>query len=536
MGGRRFDAPAGASRLLHDGSFSTTSCAHSLLRARMPPSRTTMSAGAPRNHRAQPALGHGLRRHRRARRLLRSSLRCLSARRSRGSRSAAGRRRRRAPAPARAAGAQTGDAGAGACRPARRRAARLARVSLPNVGLRARDIAVVVNDADPASVEIGRYYARQRGIAAERVIHVRFTPGRQTMGFADFAARPGRARRQGRRRVQGYALAWTLPFRVECMSVTAAFAFGFDPGAYCAEGCQPTKVSPYFNSRSKAPFTDHRMRPAMLLAGNDVESVKRLIDRGLRADESWPEGKAYLMNTGDRWPQRPRRELRARPRGARAGLPDRADRGRRARRQGRRDVPFHRRRGGRGMASNRFLDGAIADHLTSWGGVLSARPDDRARVARRSARPAATARAPSRATSARSSPTSASSWRTTSAARRCVEAYWKSVHMPGQGVFVGDPLARPFGGVRVSALGRRHRHRDPRAAAGQLRARGVAQRLGPFRPIGASAPSASASAGSRCRPETRATSGCAARRRRPGRRRERRRDRERGHDGLFGLR
>jgi hypothetical protein len=26
-----------------------------------------------------------------------------------------------------------------------------------------------------------------------------------------------------------------------------------------------------------------------------------------------------------------------------------------------------------------------------------------------------------------------------------VEAYWKSVHMPGEGVFVGDPLARPFG-------------------------------------------------------------------------------------------
>ena len=32
-----------------------------------------------------------------------------------------------------------------------------------------------------------------------------------------------------------------------------------------------------------------------------------------------------------------------------------------------------------------------------------------------------------------------------------VEAYWKSVLMPGQGVFVGDPLARPFGGVRATA-------------------------------------------------------------------------------------
>src|SRR4051794_10468557 len=61
-----------------------------------------------------------------------------------------------------------------------------ARLSLPAVGLRARDIAVVVNDADPASVEIGRYYAKQRGIAADRVIHVRFATGHGVMTFADF--------------------------------------------------------------------------------------------------------------------------------------------------------------------------------------------------------------------------------------------------------------------------------------------------------------------------------------------------------------
>jgi len=26
-----------------------------------------------------------------------------------------------------------------------------------------------------------------------------------------------------------------------------------------------------------------------------------------------------------------------------------------------------------------------------------------------------------------------------------LEAYWKSVLMPGQGLFVGEPLARPYG-------------------------------------------------------------------------------------------
>jgi hypothetical protein len=32
-----------------------------------------------------------------------------------------------------------------------------------------------------------------------------------------------------------------------------------------------------------------------------------------------------------------------------------------------------------------------------------------------------------------------------------IEAYWKSVQMPGQGVFIGEPLARPFAGVDLKS-------------------------------------------------------------------------------------
>jgi hypothetical protein len=31
-----------------------------------------------------------------------------------------------------------------------------------------------------------------------------------------------------------------------------------------------------------------------------------------------------------------------------------------------------------------------------------------------------------------------------------IDAYWKSVFMPGQGIFIGDPLARPFSGFSPS--------------------------------------------------------------------------------------
>jgi len=329
----------------------------------------------------------------------------------------------------------------------------LARVSLPSIGLRARDIAVVVNDADPASVEVGRYYAAQRGIPPERLIRVRFTPGRETMSFAEFERVQAVLDAKVGAEVQGYALAWTLPTRVECMSVTAAFAFGFDPGSYCAEGCLATKASPYFNSVSRAPFTDYRMRPSMLLAASDVESAKRLIDRGLRSDESWPEGKAYLQNTSDA-----SRNVRAEsyPRVRQVlgpAYPIEVVEGNAL--EGKADVMFHFTGVAEvaNMASNHFLDGAIADHLTSWGGALIGRGQ-----------------------------TTALEWLTVGATgsygtssepcnfrgkfpevgivmahylsgESLLEAYWKSVQMPGQGVFVGDPLARPFGGVRVSRSG-----------------------------------------------------------------------------------
>ena len=107
------------------------------------------------------------------------------------------------------------------------------RLSLPEVGLRTRDLAVIVNDADPASVETGRYYAAQRGIAPDRLIHVRFPAGQPVMGFGDFMRVQAVLDAKLGADVQALALAWTVPFRVECMSVTAAFAFGFDP-AHCA--------------------------------------------------------------------------------------------------------------------------------------------------------------------------------------------------------------------------------------------------------------------------------------------------------------
>src|SRR5262249_22571404 len=98
--------------------------------------------------------------------------------------------------------------------------------------------------------------------------------------------------------VQALALAWVRPFRVDCASITTAFAFGFSP-LDCAEGCHPTALSRYFNTDNRAPFTELQMRPAMLLAATTIEQARALIDRGIAADGTFPKGTAYLLDTSD---------------------------------------------------------------------------------------------------------------------------------------------------------------------------------------------------------------------------------------------
>jgi uncharacterized protein (TIGR03790 family) len=333
---------------------------------------------------------------------------------------------------------------------AQRPAPDLARLSLPSVGLRASDIAVVVNDDDPASVDVGSYYATKRGIAADRVIHVRFPAGHPEMSPDDFRGVEAVLDARLDAGVQALALAWTLPYRVGCMSVTAAFALGFDPAAYCARGCHTTKASAYFNSPSRAPFTDHGLRPAMLLAGSDVGSAKRLIDRGLRADERWPDGKAYLMNTSDT-----NRNVRAETYErviAVLGPAYPIEQVDADALKGRTDVMFEFTGVGRvaALSTNRFLDGAIADHLTSYGGALLPLGGQTTALEWLEAGAIGSYGTSSEPCNFRAKfPEVGIVMAHYLGGESLVEAYWKSVLMPGQGVFVGDPLARPFGGVRV---------------------------------------------------------------------------------------
>jgi len=309
--------------------------------------------------------------------------------------------------------------------------------------LTAGELGVVINATDPASVEVGEYYARRRGIPPGNVVRIALPPGRDEIGRDELEA----ARREVEVRlpasVQALALAWTMPFRVECLSITTAFAFGFDP-AFCAEGCRPTRPSPYFDSPSPAPYRDLHIRPAMLLAGSSVAEAKAMIARGVAADSTFPPGTAYLLSTSDR-----ARNTRAR--GYPAAEQAAAGRIRVERRQAdhlldRDDVLFYftGQATVAGLETLRFRPGAIADHLTSAGGVLSGREQ---MTVLRWLEAGATASygtvmEPCNFSMKFPSPTVVIGRYVRG--ETLIEAYWKSVAWPGQGLFVGEPLAAPF--------------------------------------------------------------------------------------------
>ena len=308
--------------------------------------------------------------------------------------------------------------------------------------LTSAELGVVVNVADPRSVEIGEYYARRRDIPRENVVFVTLPVGQGQITRQEFESAKAELDAHVPAAVQALALAWTTPFRVDCVSVTTAFAFGFDP-AFCAEGCRPTRRSPYFDSNSAAPFRDLKMRPAMLLAGATVADVRALIDRGVASDGTFPSGTAYLLSTSDR-----ARNTRAASYALveKLGLPLRVERLDANELRDRRDVLFYFTGIGSvsGLETLRFLPGAVADHLTSSGGVLNGRDQMSALRWLEAGATGSYGTVAEPCNFPTKFPFPPMLIARYMRGENLIEAYWKSVAWPGQGLFVGEPLAAPF--------------------------------------------------------------------------------------------
>lgn len=316
--------------------------------------------------------------------------------------------------------------------------------------LHAADIGLVVNVADPYSVAVGAHYARARGLTPAQVLQVDL-PLTPRLDRDTFLALREQIDRHFGSRVQALALAWVQPFAVACNSLTGALALGLDM-ALCRRSCAASWVSPYFNAASARPFAEMGFRLSMLLAAPDVEQAKALIDRGVAADASLrvpargrPPASVMLLQTED-----PARRVRMRlypEAGLRAGP----------------HVDIRIEPAAALAAASRvllvstgeirpdlsapidFLPGALADHLTSLGGVLAGGHRHGTALDWIGAGATASHGSVSEPCNhVQKFPHPQVLLQHYLQGSTAIEAYWKSVAWPQQSLFVGEPLAAPF--------------------------------------------------------------------------------------------
>ena len=332
-------------------------------------------------------------------------------------------------------------------------------VLMPQLGLDARSLGLVINEADGASLEVGEAYGDLRGIPEENRVHVTLPVGETTISPEIFEDIHDQVHGALPDHVQAIAVAWTTPWRVGCMSITSALALGYDDG-YCHHsaggeaGCQGTTPVEMYLSPTRQPFADLGLRPAMLLAGESVDQVLELVNRSAAADRTAPQGAAYLVRTQDearsiRWSQMLSAwlEWEAVPglnvhyldnSGGQVGSDLISDAG---------DVLFYFT----GLThvddldTNTYLAGAVGDHLTSYGGQLTDSSQMSALRWLETGMSASYGTVVEPCNLVDKFPNVRFVLQHYTRGMSAVEAYWKSVKSPGEGVFIGDPLTNPWG-------------------------------------------------------------------------------------------
>jgi len=320
---------------------------------------------------------------------------------------------------------------------------------LPKHRIHASELAVIVNDSDPLSTRIGRYYQKNRHIPAQNMLHVNFELDRAAMGIKLFERIRADVIAQTPEGVQAYALTWAEPYRVGCMSITSAFTFGFDK-AYCSrQRCAKTRSSPVFDRPATSPYSDYGIRPTISIAATGFEQAKALIDRGIRSDNSQTDGTAYLLSTTDK--ARNVRSLNYKK--IKQRMTDwiktevvESDGLKNTENilfyfTGSVSVPY--------LETLEFMPGAIADHLTSAGGQLNGGKQMSALRWLEAGATGSYGTVVEPCNILGKFPSPGLVMEAYGSGRTLLEAYWQSVQQPGEGIFIGEPLATPFGGYEI---------------------------------------------------------------------------------------
>ena len=320
-------------------------------------------------------------------------------------------------------------------------------------------VIILSKQGDALSQKIARYYAQQRHVPNDQIVSISLPANTNTLSSKQFSSLSEKISPKLTSNIKVVLLTFHSPYRVDCMSITSAFALGFDK-KYCGQkisnkkACNPSAISPYYNNQTDLLWKKETpMRLSMMISAETFQQAKALIDRGISADNTYPKGHAYLVRTHDHarstrtptfkrfsefWPQ---------DHPIQANFIDDRHQKMDTSIKHKKDILFYHTglKHVPAIETNTYLPGAIADHLTSGAGIGIGH--DGQMKAFRWLENGVTASygtviEPCNFTEKFPNPQILIP--SYANGDSLIEAYWKSVQQPGEGLFVGEPLARPW--------------------------------------------------------------------------------------------
>ena len=330
------------------------------------------------------------------------------------------------------------------------------------------NVVVVVNQNSTNSVQLGNYYCERRGVPPQNLFRINWTGSNATWSRSDFETyllNPLVAMLSGRgltNQVDYVVLSMDIPYQVTAVnginSTTAALFYGFktdDCSNNCPEGipgCNLPAVSSNAYAASEGIF---RQTPPIaagsnswlvtMLTSSNLAQAKAIIDRGAASNGAFPTQTVWLAKSSDvfrniRYLEFDNTIFDARVAGdfsiARTNL----------------DSPYGLTnlfgyQTGRyqfNILSNVFVPGAIADSLTSYGGLIYQPNDHTTLLAFLNAGACGSYGTITEPCAYLQKFPSPQVYFYQARGFSLAECYYMSLANPYQGLIVGEPLAAPF--------------------------------------------------------------------------------------------
>lgn len=329
------------------------------------------------------------------------------------------------------------------------------------VALGPQNILIIASHKSPEGMAVANYYAERRGIPKEQIARIplppleAFDPESFQKHCLDVVEKHIQDQRLGDRILVWVTTAGCPPVLKDNSASGMIHFGGYEPTrAGVAQPGTFERKNEYFDRgvgfRRSAEATKGGYLHMHLDAGS-LQATKELIDRSIQADGSHPDGTVYLMDgVGPRSSRKDTiplaekllkvlgRKVQHRPGAMPAGAED--------------VIGLYTGEKALQVRSCKYLPGALADHLTSFGGRLTVYRGQtpasdflRAGCSATYGTVVEPYNYPAKFPTAQLHVYYALGF-------TAVESYWMSVFWPQQGLFLGDPLTRPFLGSPTIAV------------------------------------------------------------------------------------